>query len=127
MRYLIDTHLLIWTAAGEDARVPLRVRRWMDENSCFVSAVSGYEIAQKFRIGKLPQAAAMLRNFDRWVRELGFVLLPLTAAHAVRAGLLEGEHRDPFDRLLAAQAEAENMMLLSNDEKLDGFGMKRVW
>ncbi len=127
MRYLVDTHLLIWTAAGDEDKVPVRVRRWMDGSACFVSAVSGYEIAHKYRIGKLPQASVMLHDFERWVRELGFVLLPLTAAHAVRAGLFAGEHRDPFDRLLAAQAEGEGMVLLSHDEKLDGFGVRRVW
>ena len=71
----------------------------MDERqTIYVSAVSGYEIANKFRLGKLPEAAFMLRDFDRWVREVGFMLLTLTMAHAVRAGLFEGEHRDPFDR-----------------------------
>ncbi len=105
----------------------MHVRHRMDEGLCFVSAVSGYEIANKFRIGKLPEASVMLRDFDRWVRELGFVLLPLTTAHAVRAGLFAGEHRDPFDRLLAAQAEREGLALLSNDGKLDGFGVRRVW
>ena len=127
MKYLVDTHLLIWTAAGEADKVPRRVREWMDESPCFVSAVSGYEIAKNYRLGKLPQAAPMLRDFDGWVRRLGFALLPLTSAHAVRAGLFDVEHRDPFDRLLAAQAEGEGLALLSSDGKLDGFGVRRVW
>ncbi len=127
MKYLIDTHLLIWTAVGDEGKVPLRVRNWMDGSPCYVSAVSGYEIAQKYRLGKLPEAATMLRDFDGWVRRLGFALLPLTSAHAVRAGLFDGEHSDPFDRLLAAQAEGERLILLSSDEKLDKFGVKRIW
>lgn len=98
-----------------------------ESETIFVSAISGYEIAQKFRLGKLPQATVMMQDFEGWVLRLGFALLPLTTAHAVRAGLLEGEHRDPFDRLLAAQAEGEGLVVLSNDEKLDGFGVKRVW
>lgn len=69
----------------------------------------------------------MVRDFERWLRELGFTLLPLTAAETVRAGLYGSEHRDPFDRLLAAQAEGGAMVLLSSDEKLDGFGVRRVW
>jgi len=126
LKYLLDTHLLIWTAAGDEGKVPLRVRGYMDQSLCFVSAVSGYEIANKYRLGKLPEATVMMQDFEGWVRRLGFVLLPLTTAHAVR-GLFEGEHRDPFDRLLAAQAEREGLVLLSSDEKLDGFGVKRVW
>ncbi len=128
MRYLIDTHVLLWAAKDDPQLSRLANAILVDETeTIFVSAVSGYEIASKFRLGKLPQAAVMTQDFEGWVRRLGFILLPLTTAHAVRAGLFEGEHRDPFDRLLAAQAEGEGLVLLSSDEKLDGFGVRRVW
>ena len=128
MKYLIDTHVLLWAAKG-DRNLSRRATAILEDKNqtMHVSAVSGYEVAQKYRLGKLPEAALILRDFERWVRELGFVLLPLTAGQAVRAGLFDGKHRDPFDRLLAAQAEGEGMVLLSNDEKLDGFGVRRVW
>ena len=128
MKYLVDTHALLW-ASNDDPRLSKRATAvLLNENeTIYVSAVSGFEIANKFRLGKLPEAAVMMSDFERWVRELGFALLPLTTAHAVRAGSFASEHRDPFDRLLAAQAEREGLILLSSDDKLDEFGVKRVW
>ncbi len=128
MSYLVDTHVLLWAATNDSRLSRPAISVLLDKGEAIhVSAVSGYEIANKFRIGKLPEASVLLSDFNRWVRELGFVLLPLTTAHAVRAGLFAGENRDPFDRLLAAQAEREALTLLSNDDKLDEFGVRRVW
>lgn len=93
----------------------------------FVSAVSGFELATKFRIGKLPEAHALVQDFDKFVRGLGFRLLPLTSEHAVRAGSFPANHRDPFDRFLAAQAQVEGLVLLSIDTQLDQFGIRRLW
>ena len=128
MAYLVDTHTLYW-AAIRDARLS---RPALDilENSradIYVSAVSGFEMATKHRQGKWPEVAQFVREFDLLVRRLGFSILSVTSRHAVRAGSFTAEHRDPFDRLLAAQAEGEGLALLSVDEKLDGFGVRRIW
>ena len=107
----------------------MRLRMLMDENGaeCFASAVSGFELATKYRLGKLPEAEPLVLNFSGWVRRLGFSLLSISGQHAIRAGSFAAEHRDPFDRLLAAQAETEGMVLLSKDPELDQFGVRRVW
>ena len=118
---------MLWTAQGNAEKVPMRVRDLMDANECFVSAVSGFELANKYRLGKLPEANVLVQDFENLVRALGFRLLPLTGAHAVRAGLYSAEHRDPFDRFLAAQAQTEGMAVLSVDPLLDHFDIRRVW
>lgn len=90
MRYLIDTHVLLWAAKGDpQLSQPVNAILVDESETVFVSAISGYEIANKFRLGKLLEATVMMRDFESWVRRLGFELLPLTTAHAVRAGLFE--------------------------------------
>lgn len=91
----------------------------------FVSAVSAWEIARKARIGKLNREIAL--EFERFVHQAGYIELPISMRHAAIAGDFPAEHKDPFDRILAAQALHENLTLLSNDTKLDAFGIHRVW
>ncbi len=92
-----------------------------------MSAASAWEIATKFRLGKLNFARALAEDFIPKITAAGFLLLPISVEHALRAGLLPGEHRDPFDRMLAAQAIHEDLPLLSNDPQLDIFGVRREW
>lgn len=128
MAYLVDTHTLLWAANDNPRLSRLVVSILLDpENVIHASAVSGFELANKYRTGKLPQARVLVEDFENLVRRLGFRLLPLTGAHAVRAGLYPAEHRDPFDRFLAAQAQTEHMAVLSLDPQLDQFGIRRVW
>lgn len=99
----------------------------MNSDDCYVSAVSGFELATKHRLGKLPEAAPLVRAFDRLVYNIGFALLSITSEHAIRAGSFPADHRDPFDRFLAAQAQVEGLVLLSSDTQLDQFGIRRLW
>ena len=128
MRILLDTHTLLWAAFDEDALSP-RARRLIQspKNEIIVSAASAWEVATKYRLGKLDFAQDLAKNFVSEVTMAGYLLLAITPEHAQRAGLLPGEHKDPFDRMLAAQAIHEDMPLLSNDPQLDVFGVRREW
>lgn len=128
MPVLIDTHVLLW-ADAEPGRLSARARSLVESFSTevFVSAASAWEIATKVRIGKLPQAAAFSAEMARRVEMLGFSPLPVTLEHALRAGQLPGTHKDPFDRMLIAQAQAENLALISNERVFDGYGIRRIW
>ncbi len=92
-----------------------------------MSAASAWEVATKFRIGKLPGAGPLGVDFAREVRQQGFVALPISIEHAQVAGALVGEHRDPLDRMLLAQARGEKMALVSNDAVFDAFDVQRIW
>jgi PIN domain nuclease of toxin-antitoxin system len=128
MRVVIDTHVLIW-AGLSPARIGKRATAILANrsNEVYVSAASAWEIATKVRLGKLPGAETLERDFIDSVQEAGYTFLPITAAHALRAGRLRGDHRDPFDRMIAAQALAEDIPILSTDTKLDSFGITRIW
>ena len=92
-----------------------------------VSAASAWEIATKVRLGKLPTAANFVADFSGQIEREGFQLLAISADHAIRAGLLPGPHRDPFDRMLIAQAQAENVPILSNESAFESYGVRRLW
>ncbi len=128
MRYLIDTHVLLWAAfrkqmLSETARSLIE----SGANEILVSAVSPWEISTKYRLGKLPSASALVEDFVVKVTGAGYLLMPISVKHALRAGMLPGAHRDPFDRMLAAQAIQEDIPLISNDSQLDQFGVRREW
>lgn len=128
MNLLLDTHALIWWLAGDDALGRKAQAAIADEsNTVFVSAASAMEIATKFRIGKLPGAALLAQDFENVIATQGFTELPITIHHARLAGEMPIPHKDPFDRLLIAQARAEDMVLVSNEVLFDGFGVRRVW
>jgi PIN domain nuclease of toxin-antitoxin system len=97
------------------------------ENALFMSAASAWEIATKFRIGKLPSAAEFVESIADALVAQGIDALDVTVAHAQRAGLLPGPLRDPFDRLLIAQAQAEDLALISNEQLFDRYGVRRIW
>jgi PIN domain nuclease of toxin-antitoxin system len=96
-------------------------------NVVFVSAASAWEISTKVRLGKLPGAERLERDFLEMMEESGYTLLPIDAANALRAGRLTAPHRDPFDRMIAAQALVSDIPILSKDPKLDAFGIRRIW
>ena len=125
---LIDTHALLWYGTG-DQRIPLPIRLAIAEpsNAVFVSAATAWEISTKFRIGKLPEAATLLTDFAGALQVHGFEPLPVSIEHAQLAGALTGDHKDPFDRMLAAQALLDDLLLVSGDPALDAFGVRRLW
>lgn len=128
MRLLLDTHALIWWLAGDEA-LSRRAREAItdESNSVAVSAASAMEVATKFRIGKLPGAALLAQDFEMIVAEQGFSELPISVTHARLAGEMNITHKDPFDRFLIAQAQAEGMVLVSNESLFDSFAIQRIW
>jgi PIN domain nuclease of toxin-antitoxin system len=128
VRFLLDTHALLWLAFEQRSLSP-HVRQVVasPENEILVSAATAWEITTKYRLGKLDFARGLAINFIPRVTAAGYHLLSVTTEHALRAGLLVGDHRDPFDRMIAAQAIHEDCILLSNDANLDLFGVRREW
>ena len=128
MRLLLDTHALLWWLDG-DRRLSLKARRAIasDSNSILVSAVSAWEITTKARLGKLPGATDVAADVAACVAGQGFLSLDITMLHAQRAGSLPGAHRDPFDRMLIAQSQMEDVALVSDDEAFDTFDVRRYW
>jgi PIN domain nuclease of toxin-antitoxin system len=128
MRLLIDTHALLWWLT-DDSALPASARKHLARsgNTVFVSSASAWEIATKFRIGKLPDAGDLLADFAGYMARERFEGLPISTDHAVRAGLLPGPHKDPFDRMLIAQAQSENLPILSNDVAFDTYSVRRLW
>lgn len=128
MDILLDTHVLLWWLA-DDAGLSRRARGAIADvgNTVWVSAASAWEIGTKVRLGKLPTAAELAADFAGHLEREGFEVLAISGGHAIRAGLLGGEHRDPFDRMLIAQAQAENLALVSNEKVFDGYGVRRIW
>jgi PIN domain nuclease of toxin-antitoxin system len=128
VKVLLDTHALLWAVLSPSALSRKASAVIADEsNIVLVSAASAWEISTKVRLGKLPGAETFEREFLDVVDDAGYTLLPIDAASALRAGRLTSEHRDPFDRILAAQALAQDIPILSTDTKLDTFGIRRLW
>jgi PIN domain nuclease of toxin-antitoxin system len=128
MQALLDTHALLWWLSDEPALTKIARAIIADTNNLIlVSAASAWEIATKVRLGKLPTAADLAEDFAGHLEREGFQMLAISWDHAIRAGLLPGPHRDPFDRMLIAQAQAENIPILSNEAPFDTYGVRRVW
>lgn len=128
MRLLLDTPALLWWLAG-DAQLSLRARQAIADrrHEIIVSAASAWEVTTKHRLGKLPDAGPLAVDFAREMKKQGFTALPIAMTHAQVAGALPGEHRDPFDRMLIAQAREEHLALVSNESLFDSYGIKRIW
>lgn len=129
MRYLTDTHALIWFMAGNTRLSPAgRAAFEEDDTEVYVSAASAWEITTKHRHGKLPDVSeTMASDVEGTLRARGFTPLPVTMRHAELAGRFDDPHRDPFDRMLIAQALADDLVLISNEALFDRFGVKRLW
>ena len=128
MKFLLDTHTLLWATLSPSDLSSKVTRIIADEsNVILVSAASAWEIATKVRIGRLPGAEKFEKEFLDVMEDTGYTLIPIDAAVALRAGRFLAEHRDPFDRVLAAQALADDIPILSSDVKLDSFGVQRIW
>ena len=128
MNVLLDTHVLLYIY-GDHERLSDPARRMLDDPACHLhaSAVSIYEIVQKQRLGKLPGAEAFVGDWSGILARDSIALLGLSADEAAVAAGFDGPHRDPFDRMLAAQAIRGDLVILSADAALDGFGVRRLW
>ena len=127
LRLLLDTHTLLWWVSNHPA-LSEGADRVLNEstNEVFVSAASAWEVTTKARLGKLA-AGRLAQDFVAEIRRQGFVPLSITMDHAQRSGSLPGHHRDPFDRMLIAQAQAENLVLVSSEAVFDSYGVRRLW
>ncbi|HEY6477456.1 MAG TPA: type II toxin-antitoxin system VapC family toxin [Polyangia bacterium] len=125
-RLLLDTHALLWWAVGDRA-LPRKVRHLIEdeETTVVVSAASAWEIATKVRLGRLSWKNSL--SLEAYCADQRFEVLPITFAHAERAGAWPQDHGDPFDRMLAAQSEIERIPLVTNDGKIALFGIETVW
>ena len=128
VRLLLDTRAFLWWIVG-NMRLTGAARRAIedDANTILVSAASAWEIATKHRIGKLAQAGPVALDVGGSIAGQGFEELAITVADAERAGRLPGPHRDPFDRVLIAQALTRNLAVVSVDRVFDGYGVHRLW
>lgn len=128
LRLLLDTHALVWWLAGDRALSPAAIAAIGNaDNEVLVSAVSAMEISTKHRLGKLPQAELLAQDFEALIDAQGFAELPISCRHGRMAGALGLAHKDPFDRLLIAQALTENLTLVSNEILFDSYGVSRLW
>jgi PIN domain nuclease of toxin-antitoxin system len=129
VRLLLDTHVL-WWVLNKTALLPSRVREAVaDPRSVLLcSAVAPWEIAMKHRAGKFPEAAPLIDSFAQQLARLGATELPISGKHGLLAGRLEWEHRDPFDRMLAAQSILEGARLVTSDRAFSTLpGLDILW
>ena len=128
MRALLDTHTFLWWIA-DSGRLSGMARSVIaeEENDILISAASAWEVATRFRIGKLPGGEAVALDIAGHIAGQGFEELAIGVADAERAGRLPGPHRDPFDRMLIAQALLRELTVVSADPVFDRYGVTRLW
>ena len=128
LNILLDTHAFVWWL-NDDNRLSGGARRVIADPKAtvYVSAASGWEMATKARLGKLGDPAGAIPRLATIIVEQGMTELPITMTHAVRAGMLPGPHRDPFDRMLIAQAQVEGVAVVTSDDVFDAYDVPVVW
>lgn len=128
MKLLLDTHAVLWFAAGNAAlSVAARTHATDPQNEICVSHATVWELAIKTSLGKLKLDRELPRWLERYVVNNGFTYLPISLVHTLGVGLLPHHHGDPFDRLLVAQCEIERLAIVSRDPAFDAYGIRRVW
>jgi PIN domain nuclease of toxin-antitoxin system len=128
MQILLDTHALLWWLSGnETLSLPARAAIADADNETFVSAASAWEMAMKYKQGRLSTAASFIGNIERTIERHGFLAMSITINHSDLAGGLPLHHKDPFDRMLIAQALAGSLTLISNEGVFDRYGVARLW
>jgi PIN domain nuclease of toxin-antitoxin system len=128
LRFLFDTHAYLWWVLA-DRRFPDAVRKRLqdDRSRLHFSAASAWEMATKLRVGKLPEAQAVLSQLESALAEAGISPIGISVQHARVAGGFPADHRDPFDRIIAAQSQVEGLTLVTNDPAFAGFPVKTLW
>lgn len=128
MRHLLDTHAFLWWLF-DDPKLSLTGRAIIRDpkNTISISSASAWEIATKYRLGKLPEATEVATDVAGWIQKSGFESMPITTEHAQLAGNWRVNHRDPFDRMLAAQTKLENTVLVTIDKAFELFKIEKVW
>jgi PIN domain nuclease of toxin-antitoxin system len=127
--YLLDTHVFLW-AVQEDNKLSAPSRQIIEklESKLFLSSITAFEIANKYRIGKLPAYSYVVENYNAIARKLAVAELPISSAHAFFAAKFDWEHRDPFDRILAAQAFLDDLVLITADNAFRSLSwVKTLW
>jgi len=128
VKILLDTCVVLWATMSPSALSKVARDIIADEsNVILVSAASAWEIATKVRLGKLPGAEQLERDYLDVMEDAGYALLPIDTESALRAGRMTAAHRDPFDRMLAAQAIALDIPILSPDPQFDSLAARRIW
>jgi PIN domain nuclease of toxin-antitoxin system len=124
---LLDTHALVWWVEGRE-NLSAKAREIIEDADTvvLVSAASAWELAIKSRLGKF-KSRELASELDEQILEEGFVPLSISIEHALRAGSLDSPHKDPFDRMLIAQAQAEGVSVISKDTAFDDFAVRRIW
>ncbi len=128
MRYLLDTHVFLWWLFDDPKLSVISKNIIRDpKNSISISSASAWEIATKYRLGKLPEAGEVATDIIGWVHKASFESMPITTEHAQLAGSWRINHRDPFDRMLAAQSKLEGNVLVSVDKAFELFEIDKIW
>jgi len=126
--YLLDTHVLLWWLF-DDPKLSKNAKSTITspDSRIFVSSVSGWEISIKYHLGKMPHVGHLVQELPLYIRRERFEILPISLEHAIAAGGIEGKHKDPFDRMLIAQARSEKLILISNDKILKKYKVPLLW
>ena len=128
MRLLLDTHTLLWWLAGDQALSDAAREAIADpDNEVFISAASAWEIATKYQLGRLSGAALITADIAGAVASQGFTELPISIRDGQAAGGLPAVHKDPFDRVLIAQAVTAGMVIVSNEAMFNAYAVPRLW
>jgi PIN domain nuclease of toxin-antitoxin system len=125
---LLDTHALLWWLF-DDPKFSSKARTAIEKSDrrVWVSSASAWEIATKVRIGKLPEIGDVAEKLPSYLRRERFEALPISLDHALAAGILPGPHKDPFDRMLIAQARIEKLRVVSIDSVFKQYGVPVLW
>lgn len=128
MKVLLDTHALLWALVEPDklSQAATEIIE-ASQNTIVVSAASAWEVAIKFDLGRLPEARMVIEGYQEHLRTLRAVELAISSIHAIKAGTLKAKHRDPFDRVLVAQALVEGLAIVSKDQAFAEFGVVTIW
>lgn len=126
--YLIDTHVLLWWLFN-DSRLSYKARQLIKsrDNSIYVSAASAWEISTKHRIGKLPEAGDIVKDLPAFLLRGRMESMEITLQDALLAGAFEYDHRDPFDRMIMAQAKLRELPIVTNDAAFNDFAENIIW
>ena len=127
MTIIVDTHAFVWWVTSDPRISPSVFKILTEDRLRYLSAVTAFELTNKLRIGKLENGQELVERLDELVRNAHFAVLPVALSHAYLAGKMPGEPRDPFDRLIAAQAKIEQIPILSADPAFERLGVETIW